>query len=107
MEKELQGLEVGSKAKLHQDSLRTILKRYQNEKHQAMIVYLNTYLKNPFLPWQILAIEMNRCIEDTDIFEWMTKKTSPWSNPPRKKRTASYHYRAVTGLPMMWKIQHK
>ena len=42
MEKELERLEEGLKAKIHLDSLRATLKKYQIGKHQAVMAYMDT-----------------------------------------------------------------
>ena len=42
MGKELEGLKEGPKAKIHIDSLRKTLKRYQIGKRQAMMAYMNS-----------------------------------------------------------------
>ena len=51
-----------------------------------------------------LAIEMNRCLQDADIPEWMAKRKTtmiqkdPSNGPPQN------NYRIITCLPMMGKI---
>ena len=52
MEKELEGLEEGPKAKIHIDSLRTTLKKYKIEKRQGMVACMDSGSKNHLHPWQ-------------------------------------------------------
>ena len=47
MEKELERLEEWLKMKIHINLLGKTLKKYQIEKHQAMIVYKDSGSKNP------------------------------------------------------------
>ena len=46
MEKEMQGLEEGLKTKIHLDSLKSTLKKYQTGKLQAMMVCMDSGLKD-------------------------------------------------------------
>ena len=51
-----------------------------------------------------LALEMNRCLQDAQVHDWMTKgKTTLFQKDP-SKGTAPNNYRPITCLPMMWKI---
>ena len=72
MEKELQEFEEGPNAKLHLHSHRATLKKYQIGKHQAMMAFMDSGFKNFISIHKRLAIEMNRCLEEIDIYEWMT-----------------------------------
>ena len=78
MEKELYGLEKGLKAKILIDLLRATLKKYQIGKWQAMMAYMDTGLKNS-LPSTRLAIEMDRCLEETIYLNEWPKERPLWS----------------------------
>ena len=51
-----------------------------------------------------LAIEMNRCLQEADVLEWMTKGKIILIQKDPRKRTALINYRPITCLHMMWKI---
>ena len=46
IEKELKGLDVGSKTNMHLESLRATLQKYQIGKLLAMMTYIDSNLKN-------------------------------------------------------------
>ena len=47
---------------------------------------------------------MNRCLEDAQVPEWMTKGKTTLIQKGPSKETAPNNYRPITCLPMMWKI---
>ena len=51
-----------------------------------------------------LALEMNRCLQGTQVPEWMTKGKTTLIQKDPSKGTAPNNYRPITCLPMMWKI---
>ena len=51
-----------------------------------------------------LALEMNRCLQDAQVPEWMTKGKTTLIQKQPSKGTAQNNYRPITCLPMMWKI---
>ena len=51
-----------------------------------------------------LALEMNRCLQDAHVPEWMTKGKTTLIQKDPSKGTAPNNYRPITCLPMMWKI---
>ena len=69
--------------KIHPDSLRVKIKKVPNWRmpgHDSIHI-----LKNQFHPYS-LAIEMNKCFEETDIPEWMAKgKTTLIQKDPQKE----------------------
>ena len=72
MEKELQGCKEGPKVKIHVDSRRETLKKIPNSEtpnHDSIHGYC---FKRLFSIHDRLAIEINKCFEETDIPEWMT-----------------------------------
>ena len=51
-----------------------------------------------------LALEMNRCLQDAQVPDWMTKVKTTLIQKDPSKGTAPNNYRLITCLPMMWKI---
>ena len=47
---------------------------------------------------------MNRCLQDAQIPDWMTKGKTKLIQKDSSKGTAPNNYRPITCLPMMWKI---
>ena len=50
------------------------------------------------------ALEMNRCLQDAQVPEWITKGKTTLIQKDPSKGTAPNNYRPITCLPMMWKI---
>ena len=73
MEKELQGLEEAPKAKIRLNLLRATLKKVPNLKTPGHDGIHGYWFKKFTTIHDRLAIEMNRCLEETYISEWMTK----------------------------------
>ena len=48
---------------------------------------------------------MNRCLQDAQVPEWMTKGKTTLIQKDPSKGIAPNSYRPITCLPMMWKIQ--
>ena len=84
MAKELEGLEEGPKAEIHIDLLRTTLKKHQIGKRQAMMAYMDSSSRNS--P-SFLALEMNRCLQETDVLKWMTKEKTTLIQKKQSKET--------------------
>ena len=51
-----------------------------------------------------LATKMNKCIQKTEIPEWMTKGMTTVIQKDSLKRTAPNNYSPIMCFPMMWKI---
>ena len=47
---------------------------------------------------------MNRCLQDAQVPDWMTKGNTTLIQKETSKGTAPNNYRPITCLPMMWKI---
>ena len=47
---------------------------------------------------------MNRCLQDAQVPDWMTKGKTTLIHKEPIKGTAPNNYRPITCLPMMWKI---
>ena len=51
-----------------------------------------------------LALEMNKCLQNAQVPDLMTKRKTTLIQMDPSKRTAPQNYRPITCLPMMWKI---
>ena len=47
---------------------------------------------------------MNRCLQDAQVPDWMTKGKTTLTQKDPSKGTVPNNYRPITCLPMMWKI---
>ena len=47
---------------------------------------------------------MNRCLQETNIPEWMTKGKTTLIQKDPQKGTTSNNYRPIMYLPIIWKI---
>ena len=104
MEKELQGLEEGLKAKLHLHSLRETLKKYQIGKLQTMMTCMDSSFKNPLHPWHtgyrnelMLRRSRHTRIDDPGKDHRDPEIPSPKRNPPN-------NYKPMVCLSIMWQI---
>ena len=85
--KELEGLEEGPKAEIHIYLFKTTLKKISNWKTQRPRWILVKKKLTSIL--DRLALEMNRCLQETHIPEWMTKgkipliQKNPSKEPPQ------------------------
>ena len=52
-----------------------------------------------------LTTEMNRCLQEADTPEWITKGKTTLIQKDLKRGTVPNNYRPITNLPIMWKIQ--
>ena len=92
------------KTKIHLDSFRVKLRKYQVGKLQVMIAYMDTGLKNSLPSNNRLAIKMNGWLEESNMPEWVAKgKTTLIQKDPQKGNTSSNNYRPITYLLIMWK----
>ena len=106
MEKALQGPEENSKAEIHLHLFKATLKKVPNWKHQAMLAYHEfLVLKIQFNPRQTLAIEMNKCLEEINILEWVTKRKTTLNQKDTQKGTNNINYRPKICFLMVQKIQ--
>ena len=51
-----------------------------------------------------LALEMNRCLQDAEVPDWINKGKATLIQKNKHKGTATNNYRPIICLPMMWKI---
>ena len=102
--RELDGLEEGPEMEIHVNLLKTTIKRISNWKAPDHDGIHGFWFKKVTSIHERLAQEMNRCLQDAQVPEWMTKgKTTLIQKNPRKG-TAPNSYRTITCLPMKWKI---
>ena len=76
--------------------------KYYIGKRQAMIAYMGVGLKKFTSIHDILAIKMNRCLQEIDTLEYLTKGKITLIQKGAKERT-TINYRPIMCLPMMWK----
>ena len=85
MEKELQGLEEGPKAKILLNSFKATLKKYQIGKLRAIMEYMDSGLKNSppsMTDWLSKRIDTNK---QTYANGW-PKEKPPWSRKTSEKQ---------------------
>ena len=76
-------------------------KKCQTGKCQVMMAYMYTGKNKCTSIHERLAIEMNRCLQETEITEWLTKVREKQIQIDTQKGTAPNNYRPITYLPMM------
>ena len=104
MVRELEGLEEGSKAEIHIELLKKTLKKILNWKTPGHDGIHGFWFKKFISIHDRLALEMNRCLRDAQIPDWMTKGKTTLIQKDPCKGTAPNNYRPITCFPMMWKI---
>ena len=83
--RELEGLKEGPEMEIHVDLLRTTLKRISNWKAPGHDGIHGFWFKKSTSIRDRLALEMNRCLQDAQVPEWMTKgKTTLIQKDPNK-----------------------
>ena len=102
--RELDGLEEGPKMEIHVDLLKTTLKRISNLKAPGHDGIHGFWFKKFTSIHGRLALEMNRCLQDVHVPEWMTKGKTTLIQKDPSKGTAPNNYRHITCVPMIWKI---
>ena len=88
----------------HVDLLKTTLKRISNWKAPGHYGIHDFWFKKFTSIHGRLALEINRCLQDAHVPEWMTKGKTILIQKNPSKGTAPNNYRPITCLPMMWKI---
>ena len=84
--------------------LKTTLERISNWKAPGHDGIHGFWFKKLTSIHVTLALEINRCLQDTHVPEWMTKGKTTLIQKDPSKVTAPNNYRPITSLPMMWKI---
>ena len=95
MEKELQGCKQGTKAKIHFDSIRTTVKKVPIWKTRSHNSTQELWFEEFTSIYDGLSIEMNRCLEWTNIPEWMTKRKTTLIEKDLQKGTAPNNYKTI------------
>ena len=90
---------------IHIDLLKTTLKGISNWKAPGHDGIHGFWFKKFISIHGRLALEMNRCLQGTQVPEWMTKGKTTLIQKNPSKGTAPNNYRPITCLPMMWKIR--
>ena len=85
-------------------SSRQHLKSLQIGKPTALMAYTIFGFKKIPSIHDRLATELNKCIQKTEIPEWMTKGKTTLIKKDPVRGTAPTNYRPIKCLPMMWKI---
>ena len=102
--RELDRLEEGLKMEIHVDLLTITLKRISNWNAPGHDGIHGFWFKKFTSIHGRLAQEMNRCLQDVRVPEWMTKGKATLIQKDPSKGTAHNNYRPITCLPIMWKI---
>ena len=104
MTRELEGLAEGLIAEIHIELLRKTLKKISNWKTPRHDGIHGFWFKKFPSIHDRLALEMNKCLQDAQVPDWMTKgKTTLIKKDPRKG-TFPNNYRSITCLPIIRKI---
>ena len=104
MTRELEGLEEGLKVEIHIELLKKTQKKISNWKTPGHNGIHGFWFKKFTSIHDRLALEMNRCLQDTQVPDWITKGKTTLIQKDPSKGTAPNNYRPITCLPMMWKI---
>ena len=102
--RELDGLEEGPEMEIRVDLLKPTLKRISNWKTPGHDGIHGFWFKRFTSFHDRLALEMNRCLQDAQVPEWITKGKTTLIQKDPSKGTAPNNYRPITCLSMMWKI---
>ena len=73
MAKKFEGLDEGTKAEIHIDLLRMTLKKYQIGSMSGHDGIHGFWFKKFTTTHETLALEMNRCLQEAHVPEWITK----------------------------------
>ena len=100
MGKELEGLAESPKVEIYLESLRTTLKRVTNWKTLGQQSRHGFGFKKLTSIHQRLALQLSRCVEETNIPELMTKGKITLI----QRHIIPSNNRPITSLSTMWKI---
>ena len=104
MTRELEGLKEDPKAEIHMELLKKTLKKISNWKTSGHDGIHGFRFKKFISIHDRFALEMNWCLQDAQVPDWMTKGKTTLIQKDASKGTAPNNYRPITCLPMMWKI---
>ena len=96
--------EEGPKTEIHINLLKTTLKRISNWKTPGHDGKRGFWLKKFTSIHGRVALEMNRCLQDAQVRDWMTKGKTTLIQKDPSNGTAPNNYRPITCQPIMWKI---
>ena len=102
--RELEGLEEGPKAEILIDLLKTTLKKIPNWKAPGPDGIYGFWFKKFISIHDRVALERNRCLQGTQVPDWMTKGKTTSIQKDLRKGTTPNNYRPIPCLPMMWKV---
>ena len=104
MVKELEGLEEGPEAEIHIDLLRMKQKKIPNWKTLGHDGIHGFCFKKFTTIHDRLAHEMNRCLPQAHVPEWISKGMTTLIQKDSRKVTTPNNYRPITCLTTTWKI---
>ena len=104
MTSELEGLEEGPREEIHIELLKKTLKKISNWKTPGHDGIYRFWFKKFTSIHDRLVLEMNRCLQDAQVPDCMTKGKTTLIQKNPSKGTDPNNYRPITCLPMMWKI---
>ena len=96
MTRKLEGLEEGPKVEIHTEQLKKTLKKISNLKTPGHDGMHGFWLKKFSSIHYSLALEMNGCLQDAQLPDWMTNGKTTLIQKDPSKRTASNNYRTIT-----------
>ena len=103
-ETELRMFEEGTQMNIHPDGLKAKLKKMANWKAPGLDGMHGFWFKKFNSIHDRFATEMNKCIQETEMPEWMTKEITTQIQKDVIKGNAPVNYWPITCLSMMWKI---
>ena len=104
MTRELEGLEEVPKAEIRIELLKKTLKKISNGKTPGHDKIHRFWFKKCTSIHDRLALEMNRCLQNAQVPDWMTIWKTTLIQKDPSKGTASNNYRPITCLPILRKI---
>ena len=104
MTKELEGFKKGPKAEIYINLLKTTLKKLSDWKMPGLDGIHSFWFEKFTFMHDRLALEMNRCLQEAQVPEWMIKGRTTLIQKDPSKGSASNNYRPITCLPMTWTI---
>ena len=96
--------EENSQVNIHPSVLMATLKKISNWKTPDLDDIHKFWFKKFTSIHDRLTTKMNKCIQKTEIPEWMTKRKTTLIQKDPYKGTAPNNYRSIMCLPLMWKI---
>ena len=101
---ELMEIEEGPVASVHIITLKSVLKKVTNWKTPGHDGIHGFWFKTFTSIHKRMAQQLNRCLQETEVPDWMTKGITTLIQKDPQKGNIPSNYRPITCLPMMWKI---